>query len=89
MDQPARRQLEGKTLSEVADWMYEKHANPAAQIAGQVEFLRRQTQAEQDASLAAQQTAEYTRQSARYMLWSVIALVLSALVTIAITFLKK
>lgn len=73
MQQRARIELESKTGSEIADWMYERWENRAAQIAGQAEFLRRQTEAQQEAARAAVQTAEFTRANARYMLWSVLA----------------
>ena len=88
MQQRARIELEGKTLGEIADWMYERWENRAAQIAGQAEFLRRQTIAQQEASAASVQTAEFTRRNARYMLWSVIALVASGASTAAIALLQ-
>ncbi len=40
MQQRARIELEPKTGSEIADWMYEHWENRAAQIAEQVDFLR-------------------------------------------------
>jgi|WetSurMetagenome_2_1015567.scaffolds.fasta_scaffold1465857_1 hypothetical protein len=88
MQQRARTELEAKTNGEVADWGYERYSNPAAQIAVQSEFLRRQTSAQQEAAAAAVRTAEYSRQSVRYTQLSVIVLVLSALAATLISLLK-
>jgi len=46
----------------------------------QAEFLRRQTRAIED-------TANYTRRNARYMLWSVIVLAVSSVVTAVVALL--
>jgi len=88
MQQRARIELEPKALGEVADWMYERYNNPAAQVAGQCEFLRRQTLAQQEAAAAAVETAEFTRRTARYMLWSVVVLALSAIAATLISLVK-
>lgn len=45
----------------------------------EIEMLRRQTEAQVDASKAQIEAAKYSRKNARYMLWSVIAIFLVAL----------
>ena len=55
----------------------------------QYEFMRRQTVAQQEAAQAAKETAIYTRQSARYMLVSVIILALSSLSTFVLAMLSR
>jgi hypothetical protein len=75
-----REMLEGESLEQLADRMQfgamEGVYRPAA-----AEMERRRaiwqhkaTMAEQDAAIAAKSTAAYTKQTARYMLWSVVAI---------------
>jgi len=56
-------------------------------VGTELEFMRRQTVAQQEAGEAAKQTAVYTRKSARYMLASVIILALSSLGTFVLSML--
>jgi hypothetical protein len=66
------------TLREV--FMRAVNAPHNLQYVGQTEFVRRQTE-------AAIETARFTRNSARYMLWSVVVLALSSLGTLVVTIL--
>ena len=88
MQQQFRIELETKNGNEIADRMFNQWNNPAVQIACQAEFLRRQTEAQQEAAKAAVQTAKFTRASARYMLYSVVALVVSAILSSAVALLR-
>jgi hypothetical protein len=88
MKQQFRTELESKSLSDIADIMYERWDNPAVQIAGQVEFLRRQTQAQQAACDTASETAVATKRNANYMLLSVIVLTVSCVISLLTTVLR-
>jgi 2-phosphoglycerate kinase len=77
-----QRQNLGKlSLDELADWMASVTMNSQNDQMVRAEFLRRQT-------LAAEDTAGYTKTNARYMLWSVIALAASSLIALIITIFK-
>lgn len=70
------RDLEKLTLEQVAG-----SAGVPGSVASQevqLEFTRRQTQAQIEAAEATKETATYTRQNARYMLWSVIVLAVAS-----------
>jgi hypothetical protein len=76
-----REQLESESLGQLADRMQYGPAQPAHFYPAAAELERRRAawqsaaaQAEQQAALAARSTAEYTKNTARYMLWSVIAI---------------
>jgi hypothetical protein len=71
--------LRNKSLDELTDWVLDTPGH--AEIA-QAEFLRRQTQAMMD-------TAEFTRQNARYMLWSVIILAASAFIQMLVLVIRS
>ena len=75
----AGRSLRNKSLDELTDWVLDTPGH--AEIA-QAEFLRRQTQAMMD-------TAEFTRQNARYMLWSVIILAASAFIQMLVLVIRS
>jgi hypothetical protein len=69
------------SLAEIAEKM--ANARPGSEFdhISQAEFLRRQTE-------AAIETARFTRQNARYMLWSVVVLAVSAFATFVVTIFK-
>jgi hypothetical protein len=78
-DTGVAKDLSGKTLEEVAFYMASAgKENTIPYVQGLAEFTRRQTQAQIDA-------AEYTKRNARYMLWSVIAVAVSSVITAAVT----
>ena len=78
MDQ---EQLAKATLAQIVQRSIESPHDSQAAYVGQIEFMRRQTQAVLD-------TAEYTRRSARYMLWSVVVLALSSVATFVVSILS-
>lgn len=74
-----QRQALGKlSLDDLADWMAGVSMNTPNDQLARAEFLRRQT-------LAAEDTADFTRQNARYMLFSVFVLALSSIITLFLT----
>ncbi len=84
---PSRReQLLGDMSAEaLAD--YHSNVGPGSQAeqAVQAEYMLRQMQMQREVADAAIEAANYTRKSARYMLWSVIVLAMSALLTLVIS----
>lgn len=84
---PSRReQLLGDMSAEaLAD--YHSHVGPGSQAEQEVqaEYMLRQMQMQREVADAAIEAANYTRQAARYMLWSVILLAVSALLTIVVS----
>jgi hypothetical protein len=75
----AAREAMTMTPEELVTWAGERTANDGfRQPMVTLEFERRVT-------VAAQETAAYTKASARYMLWSVIVLAASAVITAAAT----
>jgi hypothetical protein len=83
-----RRQLSTMTLDEVADVKAGSTATSSNDQAADAEFIRRQTQAAIDAAQAAMDTAKYTRRNARYMLWSVIVLAASSIVSTGVALIQ-
>jgi hypothetical protein len=82
-----RSRIAGKSLEEVADFMAGVGpGSPNDQVA-KAEFLLRQTQSQEKASRAAQDTAEYTQRYTRYMLWSVVILAISAIGSLVVSLL--
>jgi hypothetical protein len=74
-----QRQALGKlSLDDLADWMAGITMNSQNDQLVRAEFLRRQT-------LAAEETAAFTRSNARYLLWSVIVLAASSIATLIVT----
>lgn len=67
--------LKTKTNEEVADYMLRGLSTSEVDYQGRVEFLRRQTQ-------AIQETANCTKRYTKYMLWSVVLLLISVLGTL-------
>jgi hypothetical protein len=81
-----RQQIGQKSLDELADWMaYIGNSNE--QVA-KAEFQRRQTLFAEDAAKAAKDTAQFTKASARYILWSVGVLAASSVATFLVDILK-
>jgi hypothetical protein len=66
-----RKQLGQMTLDEVANFAGDVTAGSANDQVAKAEFLRRQT-------LAAEETASFTRRNARYMLLSVVVIAVSS-----------
>ena len=75
-----RKQLGQMSLDEVADFMGNVTAGSANDQAAKAEFLRRQT-------LAAQETASFTRKNARYLLASVIVIAITSALNALFAFL--
>ena len=76
-----RKKLEDETLEQLADRMQDgpsagRHYYTAAAELDlrKARWQIESSKAQQEAANAAKETAEYTRQNARYMLWSVIAI---------------
>jgi hypothetical protein len=83
-----RQVLGGQSLDDLADRMASVTPGSPNDQAVRAEFLRRQTLAAIDEATAAQDTAKFTRNSARYMLWSVIVLALPSMATLIVTIWK-
>jgi hypothetical protein len=79
-----RQDLGTKSDDEVADWMAGVGPGSPNEMTARAEFLRRQTALQREATQAAGDTATYTQRSARYMLWSVIVLAISSLISAAV-----
>jgi hypothetical protein len=74
-----REQLEGESLEKLADRMQDGEGVAYHPAAAELErrkavWVRDAAKAAQDAASAEKMTAEYTRRTARYMLWSVWAI---------------
>ena len=76
-----RQELGNRSLDALADWMAEITPGSNNDQVVRAEFLRRQTEYQREATQAAKEAAIATRKSARYMLWSVIALVITTVIT--------
>lgn len=90
-----RGELSRKSLDELSDWKAMISAGSQNDQVANAEFMRRQTVLQQQAAdaaireaAAAEQTAEYTRNNARYLLWSVIVLAASSIGTLIVSLLK-
>jgi hypothetical protein len=83
---PAAQDAMKKTPEELVTWAVQRtHDDSLRQSIVQLEFARRSAAAQDRAADAAKEAAEYTKANARYMLWSVIVLALSAVITAAAT----
>lgn len=80
---PVRQSLAELSLDDLTDKMAEM-GNSNIQTC-QAEFLRRQTVLQAEATCATKDTADYTRRNARYMLWSVIVLAISSVISTMVT----
>ena len=81
------RQLAGKSLDEIADFMADvTQGSPNDQMA-RAEFLLRQTNLQKEVAKAAKETALYTRRYTRYMFWSVVMLAVSAIASLVVNLL--
>jgi len=87
-----REKLEVESLAAVADRMSNAEHGSRTHTVALAEFTRRQTlaqlqatQAQIDAAEAAKETAIYTRQNAKYLLWSVIVLASSSVLSLILT----
>jgi hypothetical protein len=83
-----RAEIANLTLDEVADWVSNITPDSINEMAGKAEFLLRQTRLQEIATEAAVRTAKFTRQSAIYMLLTVIVLAASSIATLAITIIR-
>jgi hypothetical protein len=88
-----REKLEGATLEQLADCMQDGpqigrpyHASAAELERRKATWQRKAKQATEDAANAAIETAEHTRRSARYMLWSVVVLALASALNLVVSF---
>jgi hypothetical protein len=84
-----RRKLADSSLDDLADALGTADPGSGTHTAAMAEFTRREAlaqervvQAQEAAATAAIATAEATRRSARYMLWSVIALVVTSVLSL-------
>lgn len=82
-----REMLERESLAQLADRMQEGQPSGQYHIA-MAELERRRasweqeaTKAAKEAACAAKDTAEYTKKNARYMLWSVIAILVTSFIS--------
>lgn len=94
MDQ-IRKSLADMSLDQLADWMSTIQPNTNNDMTARAEFLRRQTLLAQAATAAtvkaadaAVETARFTRDNARYLLWSVIVLAVSSAGTFVLALLR-
>jgi hypothetical protein len=83
-----REKLENIELNELADVLSNTTPGSVNHGPPMAEFIRRQTEAQllaaaaqRETAEAAKATAEHTQQSARYILWSVYAIMASATLT--------
>jgi hypothetical protein len=89
-----QKPLSKMSLDELAAWKGDVTAGSANDQAANAEFMRRQvvlqtlaaTAAQQEADAAAR-TAQFTSQNARYMLWSVLAILASSAIQAFFAFL--
>jgi hypothetical protein len=84
-----REKLEKESLGAIADRMAEAEPTSRVHTMAMAEITRRQTiaqlkaaEAQVEAAGAAKETAEFTRQNARYLLWSVVVLATSSVLTL-------
>jgi hypothetical protein len=83
---PAAQDAMKKTPEELVTWAVERTDDDRLrQSIVQLEFARRASAAQDRAADAAIEAAEYTKANARYMLWSVVVLAVSAVITAAAT----
>ena len=86
------RQLAGKSLDEIADFMAGVTQGSLNDQMARAEFMLRQTEFQKQTSDAAKATASHTQRYTQYMLWSVVILAISVmanLVVSVLTYLKK
>jgi len=81
MGYEVRRSLASKTLDELADWASTVGPGSENDQTVKAEFLRRQTALQVEVTQATKDTAASTRRSAHYLLASVIAILISALIS--------
>ena len=87
-----REKLETETLEQLADRMQDGPSTTRHYYSALAELERRKAvwqletaEAQKVAASSAESTAQYTKKTARYMLWSVIVLAVSAVITAAAT----
>jgi hypothetical protein len=85
-----RQKLASLSLDELADELGVPPSGSSPHTAAMAEFTRREAlaqervaRAQEDAATAATATAEATRRSARYILWSVIVLAVASVLNLA------
>lgn len=86
------RQLAGKSLDEIAEFMAGVTQGSLNDQMARAEFMLRQTEFQKQASDSAKEAAFYTQRYTRYMFWSVVILAISVaanLVVSVLTYLKK
>jgi anti-sigma-K factor RskA len=86
------RQLAGKSLNEIADFMAGVTQGSLNDQMARAEFMLRQTEFQKQASDAAKATASHTQRYTQYMFWSIVILAISVvanLVVSVLTYLKK
>jgi len=77
-----RRKLANLTLDDLADELGIAMSGSPPHTAAMAEFTRREALAQEATAAAAKETAEATRRSARYMLWSVIVLAVASVLSL-------
>lgn len=82
MSSAVRQSLSEKSLDDLADWMAAIGGTSDSENGrtARAEFLRRQTVLQEEATKASKDTAEYTKRTARYMLWSVIVIAVASVI---------
>jgi len=83
-----RAELENVSLDELADRIAGAPAMSTFGEAARAELARRQLLLQVQATQAAKDTADYTRKSARYIFWSVVAIAVSSVATLVVNILK-
>ena len=90
-----RQGLGNQSLDELANFKGSVTAGSANDQAANAEFMRRQALWQEQATIAAQKeadaaerTAQFTRKTARYMWWSVLAILASAAIQAFVTVLS-
>jgi phytoene/squalene synthetase len=73
-----RELLERETLQTIADMMQDGPNSGRPYFAALAELERRRTLWQSETAESAKATADYTKQNAKYVLWSVIALCVTA-----------
>ena len=76
-NQEQQEQLQRMSLEQLAAWAAERLPNSMARAMAETEFTRRQAAAQIEA-------AAYTKRNARYMLWSVIVLAISSVLSLIV-----
>lgn len=84
-----RRDLDGKPLEEVANFMARAGSDSHNDQTARAEFLLRQTRSMERQAAAAEQTASETAKYTRFMFWSVLVLAASSLVSLFVSFFRS